>query len=95
MKSLHDQYKQQCSVASSSNAWMLEELTIRRCDEVLRQFTFQKRLLAWDSFEAHITDEVKRKLTTSKTESLIVPGGCTKYILAPDLIWNKPFKAKI
>ena len=59
------------------------------------QFTFQKRLLAWDSFEAHITDEVKRKLTTIKTEPLIVPGGCTKYIQAPDLVWNKPFKAKI
>ena len=35
------------------------------------------------------------KLTTSKTESLIVPGGCTKYIHAPDLVWNKTFKAKI
>ena len=90
-KSVHGEYKRQCSVASSSNAWMNEELTLRWCDEVLGQ----KRLLAWDSFEAHITDEVKRKLTTSKTESLIVPGGCTKYILAPDLIWNKPSKAKI
>ena len=46
---------------------MNEELALRWCDEVLGQFTFQKRLLAWDSFEAHITDEVKRKLTTSKT----------------------------
>ena len=60
-KSLHDEYKRQCSVASSTNAWMNEELTLRWCDEVLGQFTFQKRLLAWDSFEAHITDEVKRK----------------------------------
>ena len=94
-KSLHDEYKRQCSVASSSDAWMNEELTLKWCDEVLRQFTFQKRLLTRDSFEAHISDEVKRKLTTSKTESLIVPGGCTKYMQAPDLVWNKPFKAKI
>ena len=74
---------------------MNEELTLRWCDEVLGQFTFQKRLLAWDSFEAHITDEVKRKLTTSKAESLIVPGVCTKYIQAPDLSWNKPSKEKM
>ena len=94
-KSLHDEYKRQCSAASSSSAWMNEKLTLRRCDEVLGQFTFQKRLLAWDSFEAHITDEVKRKLTTSKAESLIVPGVCTKYIQAPDLSWNKPFKEKM
>ena len=31
----------------------------------------------------------------SKTELLIVPGGFTKYIQAPDLVWNKAFKAKI
>ena len=67
-KSVHGEYKRQCSVASSSNAWMNEELTLRWCDEVLGQFTFQKHLLAWDSFEAHITNEVKRKLATSKTE---------------------------
>ena len=24
---------------------------------------------------------------------MIVPGGCTKYIQAPDVSWNKPFKA--
>ena len=94
-KSLYDEYKRQCSVASSSNAWMNEKLTLRWCIEVLGQFTFLNRLFACDSFEAHIADEVKRKLTTSKTESLIVPGGCTKYMQAPDLVWNKPFKAKI
>ena len=59
-KSLHGEYKRQCSVASSSNAWMNEELTLRWCDEVLGQFTFQKRLLAWNSLEAHITNEVKK-----------------------------------
>ena len=51
-----DEYKRQCSVASSSSAWMDEELTLRWCDEVLGQLTFQKGLLASDSFEAHITD---------------------------------------
>ena len=29
------------------------------------------------------------------TESLIVSGGCINYIQAPDLLWKKPFKAKI
>ena len=28
-------------------------------------------------------------------ESVIVHGGCTKYIQAPDVVWNKPFKQKI
>ena len=42
-----------------------------------------------------MTDKVKRKLVNAKVESVIVPGGCTKYIQAPDLVWNKPFKARI
>ena len=25
----------------------------------------------------------------------VIPGGCTKYIQAPDVSWNKPFKAAI
>ena len=42
-----------------------------------------------------LIDEVKRKLTRSKTKSLIVPGDSTKYKQAPNLVWNKLFKAKI
>ena len=34
-------------------------------------------------------------MTSSKIESVIVPGGSTKYIQAPDVVWNKPFKGKI
>ena len=26
---------------------------------------------------------------------MIVPGGCTKYIQAPDVVWNKSFKGRI
>ena len=94
-KSLHEEFKRRCSVASSANGWMNEKLTLRWCDEVLGNFSFHKRLLAWDSYEAHMTDKVKRKLVNAKVESVMVPGGCTKYIQAPDLVWNKPFKARI
>ena len=74
---------------------MNEDLTLRRCNEILGKFSLRKRLLAWDSYEAHLTDDVKKSLTKSKTESVIIPGGCTKYIQAPDAVWNKPFKGKI
>ena len=43
---------------------MNEELTLRWCDKVLGQFTFQKHL-GRDSFEAHITEELQRKLKQS------------------------------
>ena len=38
---------------------------------------------------------VKQVLLTSKIDPLIIPGGCTKYIQAPDVSWNKPFKANV
>ena len=25
-------------------------------------------------------------------DSVIIPGGCTKYIQAPNVYWNKPFR---
>ena len=74
---------------------MDEHLTLCWCNEILGQFSFCKRLLAWDSYEAHLTDDVKKSLTNSKIESVIIPGGCTKYIQAPDVAWNKSFKGKI
>ena len=43
----------------------------------------------------HITDNIKQELAQSKIDPVIVPGGCTKYIQAPDVAWNKLFKAKI
>ena len=51
-------------------------------------------MLAPDSYEAHLTD-VKKALIKSKIETVIVLGGYTKYIQAPDVVWNKPFKGRI
>ena len=94
-KALHDEFNRKCSVAGSANGWMNEDLTLRWCNEILGQFSFRKRLLAWDSYEAHLTDDVKKSLTKSKIESVIIPGGCAKYIQVPNVVWNKPFKGKI
>ena len=62
-KSLQEEFRGKCSVASSANGWMNEELTLQWCSEILGQFSFRKRLLAWDSYEAHLTDDVKKSLT--------------------------------
>ena len=37
-------------------------------------------------------DSVKEAVKTSNSDLVIVPGGCMKYIQAPDVYWNKPFK---
>ena len=74
---------------------MNEELTLNWVKTVLRAFSFNRRLLAWDSYECHIMQSVKEALRQINCDQVIVPGGGTKYVQAPDVRWNKPFKALV
>ena len=73
---LNEEFRNKCCVASSANGWMNEDLTLQWVQRVLGQFAFNRRLLAWDSFKCHITDDTKKELSRSKIDSVIVPGGC-------------------
>ena len=42
-----------------------------------------------------MTDSVRKYLKEINVDSMIIPGGCTKFIEAPDVRWNKPFKARL
>ena len=91
---LSDRFKGRCVMISSSNGWMNEELVLSYLRKILGMFTFQKRLLAWDTFEVHMTETVEKLLKEMKTDDALIPGGCTKYIQSP-VSWNKPFKGYI
>ena len=56
---------------------------------------FGKRLLAWDSYRCHINDATKKQLKKLQIDSAVIPEGCTKFIQAPDVYWNAPFKSKV
>ena len=94
-KSLDEEFKSHCVVKSSGNAWINEELITIWVKRVLDAFSFNRQLLAWDSYECHMTDSVRKDLKDMNVDSVIIPGGCTKYIQAPDVCWNKPFKARM
>ena len=87
---LNEEFKGRAVVATSANAWMDSELTIVWINSVLGSFSFNLRLLALDSYECHIEDTVIEALKSKKIDRVIVSGGCTKYIQAPDVSWNKP-----
>ena len=92
VKKLNEELRSKCVIASSGNAWMNEGLTLIWADKVLGKFSFGRRLLAWDSFSCHIMDSVKDNVKENNTDMVVVPSGCTKYIQAPDVCWNAPFK---
>jgi len=72
---------------------MNEELTKSWVQNVLGRLSFTgQRLLAWGAFRRHLADTVREELRISRVDTVIIPGGCTKYIQAPDVSWNKPFK---
>ena len=42
-----------------------------------------------------MTDSVIKNLKEMNVNSMIIPVRCTKSIQAPDVCWNKPFKARM
>ena len=49
-------------VAATQNGWMNKNLTLDWIEKVWRNFSFAKRMLVWDSFKCHISDERKEQL---------------------------------
>ena len=72
---------------------MNEELTLSWVSKIVRTFAFNRRLLAWDSFECHMMNSVKNAINKLNVDQVIIHGGCTKYVQALDVCWDKPFKA--
>ena len=42
-----------------------------------------------------MTDDMRILLKQMKTNNAWIPGGCTKYDQAPNMVWNKPYKGRI
>lgn len=81
-----------------SSGWMDDSTTAAYLQKVLGNKPFwgnQNRLLVWDSFRAHISQSTKEILKKLSVDTAVVPGGCTKFVQAPDVYWNASFKAKI
>ena len=73
--------------------WMNQELTEDYLSKVIGfpMFT-QNRLLVWDSFKCHISEATKMTMKELKIHSAVILDGCTGFVQAPDVFWNKPFK---
>ena len=96
VKKLNEEFKSRYIVATSVSGWVNDELTQQFCPEVVGKFTFGvHRLLAWDAFRCHLTPEIRAILSSSHVDTIIVPGGCTKFIQAADVNCNKPTKKNL
>ena len=83
-------------VATSVNGWMNEKLTKDYLQRVLGKLSFQRRILVWDAYRCHLGQATKSELKCGyNMTTAVIPGGCTKYLQAPDVCWNKPFKCAL
>ena len=74
---------------------MSKELITIRVKQVLGAFSSNKLLLAWNTYECHMTDSMRKDLKKMNLDNVIIPGGCIKYIKAFDVCWNNPFKVRM
>ena len=82
--------KNRCYVESTIDDWMNDITTLDWVENVLKTFTFGKRILfTWDSFRAHLVQSVKELHNKGKTDPVVIPGGATGHIQTADLSWNK------
>ena len=81
--------------AYSSKSWMDDSLTEKYLKSVIGAFSFGRHLIIWDTFSCHKSERTKKVLKEMRMDSVIVPSGCTGLIQAPDVSWNRSFKANL
>ena len=52
-------------------------------------------MLCLDTFQGHLTDEIKNKIHRLKIELVVIPAGMTSLLQPLDVRVNKPFKARL
>ena len=82
-------------VRFSSNGWMNDRLTIDYLHSILGRLSFTKRLLVWDAYRCHTSVSTRAETAKLRVHTAIVPGGCTKFVQAADVVWNASFKAHL
>ena len=83
------------AVRFSSNGWMNDGLALDYLNSIIGPLSFRKRLLVWDAYRCHTSQAVRAGCSKLNLHTAIVPGGCTKFIQAPDVVWNACFKSNM
>uniref|UniRef100_A0A1X7UMU3 HTH CENPB-type domain-containing protein n=1 Tax=Amphimedon queenslandica TaxID=400682 RepID=A0A1X7UMU3_AMPQE len=82
-------------VVFSQNGWMNDDLTCDYMKKIVGSLSFNKRLMIWDAYKCHTSETTKRELDRLHLHTAVIPGGCTKYIQAADVVWNSIFKSQL
>ena len=78
-------------VKTQEKAWMDddlmqvwgEEIWIKHTQAEWKRLGFQRSMLTFDAFAAHLTDGVEKQLLESNTDTLTIPTGCNSLNTLP------------
>ena len=79
----------------NQSGWCDQEVLKTWISSIFPKLFATRKLLIWDSFRAHTTPQTKDLLKERKVDSIVIPGGLTGLIQAPDVSWNFPFKNRL
>jgi len=90
IKEIVTKFKNTLHLCWAGRSFFNDDLTSEFLQKIVGSSMFGKRLLAWDSYRCHISDATKKQLKKLQIDTAVIPGGCTKFIQAPDVYWNAP-----
>ncbi|KAH7704466.1 pogo transposable element with KRAB domain-like protein [Aphelenchoides avenae] len=96
-KEIIERFGQKLVLCWQKTVWMNGECMQQYLQTIFKKNPIApvKRLLIWDAYRVHLSEATKGYLRSAGVHTAVIPGGCTKYLQAPDVCWNAPFKAKI
>ncbi|CAG8746035.1 17419_t:CDS:2, partial [Acaulospora morrowiae] len=87
------------NISFHEKGWMDEERMMSwTCDFAKKRpgsYNKEPVLLVYDSFKAHLTNNIKEKMKKTNTDLVIIPGGLTSMCQPLDVSINHPFKAAL
>ena len=95
IKEIVTKFKNTLHLCWAGRSFFNDDLTSEFLQKIVGSSMFGKRLLSWDSYRCHISDATKKQLKKLQIDTAMIAGGCTKFIQAPDVYWNAPFKNKV
>src|ERR1700678_2495146 len=72
---IEKKFKGQLELCWCGTNWMNGGTTIEFLKRVIGTAMFTKRMLVWDSFKCHFSNETKKELKKLNVDIAIVPGG--------------------
>ncbi len=89
-------FEKKLVLAWAGKSWMGDTLTEDYLRRVIGPLLLpETRILVWDSFRCHTSEETKKVMSSLRLNQAVVPGGTTKFVQPADVSWNKPFKQHI